>query len=265
MPLGPLVPGPLIRRLAKSASMALGAPSQQWMRKRYFWYLHAHGVIHEPEMDHLSRFVRSGDTVLDVGANTGLYTVLLSGLVGGDGKVHAFEPIPEMFEVLSYVTNALGLSNVRLHNCADDHRSGMMRMVVPFDATGDKNYYLAHLETERGGAGEVLMVPATTVDALREQERSRVAFIKCDSEGSEALVLAGAGKVLESDRPVLMLEVCRQGDRTGEKEGAIFEWIKAQGFIACKPEGKSLVACDTPSGPTVNFFFIPRERASSCL
>jgi hypothetical protein len=37
--------------------------------------------------------VRAGDTVFDVGANTGYYTVLFSHLVGRRGCVHGFEPV----------------------------------------------------------------------------------------------------------------------------------------------------------------------------
>src|SRR6266540_3023338 len=39
-------------------------------------------------------FVRSGETVLDVGANVGAHTVFFSHLVGPRGRVYSFEPVP---------------------------------------------------------------------------------------------------------------------------------------------------------------------------
>jgi SAM-dependent methyltransferase len=55
----------------------------------------------EPEFHQLSELVQVGDWVLDVGANVGQYTLRLSELVGREGRVIAFEPILETFEILA--------------------------------------------------------------------------------------------------------------------------------------------------------------------
>src|SRR5687768_8794135 len=50
---------------------------------------------YEPEVQRtLRRFVRPGDTVVDVGANMGIHTMLLADAVGPNGRVHAIEPNP---------------------------------------------------------------------------------------------------------------------------------------------------------------------------
>jgi predicted methyltransferase len=53
--------------------------------------------------------VRQGNTVLDIGAYVGFYTVLASILVGPTGKVHAFEPLPRNLE---YIKEHLRLNNI---------------------------------------------------------------------------------------------------------------------------------------------------------
>ena len=50
--------------------------------------------------DAMFKCLRSGDTVWDVGANVGYYTVKFSEAVGSSGSVHAFEPIPDTLEIL---------------------------------------------------------------------------------------------------------------------------------------------------------------------
>jgi len=66
----------------------------------------------------LSRLARPGAVVVDVGSNLGLYTVLLSRLVGGEGRLVSFEPDPATFALLRRNCSANGCTNVSLHNQA---------------------------------------------------------------------------------------------------------------------------------------------------
>ena len=47
------------------------------------------------EIELLKRFIKKGDTVLDIGANIGFYAEILSDLVGPAGKIYSFEPDPQ--------------------------------------------------------------------------------------------------------------------------------------------------------------------------
>ena len=52
----------------------------------------------EPEVvQSIQKHVMTGMTVLDIGAHSGFYSLLLSRLVGDGGKVFAFEPLPANF------------------------------------------------------------------------------------------------------------------------------------------------------------------------
>jgi hypothetical protein len=73
------------------------------LKKRYYAYLMKHVPEDWVERDALiaKQLVSPGDSVLDIGANIGQYSRLLSSWVGPNGQVYAFEPIPQIFDFLS--------------------------------------------------------------------------------------------------------------------------------------------------------------------
>src|SRR6267143_2214012 len=62
--------------------------------------LHRLGWMGHDEATLLQRLVRPGMSVIDVVANIGLYSLLLSRLVDRNGSVLAFEPEPSLFATL---------------------------------------------------------------------------------------------------------------------------------------------------------------------
>ena len=77
------------------------------------------GGDHEPELRALMRHLPlDGGVALDVGANIGLHTLVMSRLVGGAGRVFAFEPDPHNFELLEGNLRRSGAHNVTARRCA---------------------------------------------------------------------------------------------------------------------------------------------------
>jgi hypothetical protein len=65
--------------------------------------------VWEPEITHwLEGFLRPGDLVVDVGANTGYFSLEASKLVGPEGLVVAVEPVPSISAALGPVTKVVG-------------------------------------------------------------------------------------------------------------------------------------------------------------
>ena len=85
----------------------------------------------EPEIDRISPFIHQGDTVIDVGANHGLYAFHLSRMVGLSGKVHCFEPIPPNYRVLRHTVESLHLDNVITFNAACGAKTDQLTFGVP--------------------------------------------------------------------------------------------------------------------------------------
>jgi FkbM family methyltransferase len=150
----------------------------------------------EPEWDRLDEWLRPGDTALDVGANVGHYACRMSSLVGPAGRVIAFEPIPDTFAALTANAKRFSHPNVTLLNAAVGERVGVVGMSVPKVADGS---YLARVDP----AGPLRCL-VMSIDSLDLPDPVRL--VKIDAEGYEPKVLAGMRKMLDRDRPVIILE-----------------------------------------------------------
>ncbi len=216
----------------------------------------------EREMALIPRLVGPGDVALDVGANIGVYTRLLSRAVGSRGHVHAFEPIGRTYERLVRHVRRLPLSNVTSYHVAVDREVGRVPMVVP--DMGARSMYRAHLlpdhDPETGARQRVRTLP---LDTLYGRAFDRVALIKCDVEGAELRVLEGARHCIEQERPRLLLEVNDAASRFGSSGSRVFAWLRERGYAAWVHDGEQLRPCPEPSARwgTPNYLFAPSGRS----
>ena len=161
----------------------------------------------EPEEATLRALILSGQTVLDIGANFGVFTKLFSELVGPQGSVIAFEPVPETYRTLTGGIAKLGLRNVQANGKAVSDSVGTATMAVPLykDSRGE-NLYESHIVSP--DAKGAFIVETVTVDSL---QLANVSFIKIDVEGHEIEVLRGSMETLQRCHPTLMVEVSSSG------------------------------------------------------
>lgn len=146
----------------------------------------------------IERQVPRSSTVIDVGANIGLSTILLSRMTE---RVIAFEPSPPNVAFQRRNLKRNGITNVEVHAAAVSDRPGTLRFHVAQFGAGSHVVAAGHVS---GGAVPTVDVPAITLD---ETELPPVAFIKIDAEGHDPDVLAGAGRLLARDRPLIYTEV----------------------------------------------------------
>jgi FkbM family methyltransferase len=152
----------------------------------------------EPEINVLAHLVRPGDWVIDVGANLGLYTVRLSNLVGPQGRVFAFEPIPETFGYLAHTVQEQALPNVTLISAAASDSAGAVRMSIPVKE-GWANFYTASITAD--GDHPVYALPIDRLGLDRP-----VTLVKIDAEGHEPSVIKGMVELIRRDHPVIIFE-----------------------------------------------------------
>ncbi|HEX4961545.1 MAG TPA: FkbM family methyltransferase [Thermoanaerobaculia bacterium] len=153
--------------------------------------------------------VRPGDVVVDAGANTGYYTLLFSRLAGARGKVHAFEPVPPTFALLTAcVAKGRGTGNVVLNSSALAERGGQVSLFVPGPDLGQASL-ACHTAGSWQGAGEVTghSSVAVTLDDYAAR-LTALDFLKCDVEGAELPALRGGKAALRRFSPLLAIEVC---------------------------------------------------------
>jgi FkbM family methyltransferase len=210
--------------LLKRLSSALPLRAQQALKRIHFARQIRSGRFRtaEPEYARLGEWVTTGDWVVDVGANVGIYAVRLSQLVGSSGRVLAFEPVAETFDLLASNISVAGAHNVSLFNVAVSSKIGVAGMSLPRFATGLTNYYMAAL-TERGGEFEVLTIP---LDALMPSKR--ISFVKIDVEGHELQALLGMRELLRRDRPRLVVEG-RSDEVAALLQGLGYQFVELDG------------------------------------
>lgn len=159
--------------------------------------------------------VHPGDVVLDIGANVGFFTLLASKLVGSEGKVYAFEPLPRNMSILRAHLQANRLVNVETLPIA----AAAIEGTAPF-STG-VGHSMGHIS--RNGD---LSVPTASLDHLLTSSQIATAqFIKIDVEGAEFGVLTGGENLIVQSHPVILLST--HGYREHER---CTEWLTVRGY-----------------------------------
>jgi FkbM family methyltransferase len=159
----------------------------------------AAGNLFEPfETEWMQNLVRASDTVLDVGAHIGFYTLLLARLVGPSGRVFSFEPDPSNFALLQQNVVLNSYANVSLYNFALSNRSGTVQLHLCSDNAGDHRIWQAP-EARRSVA-----VPMVVLDDFLANTSSRIQLIKMDIQGAEGAALDGM-KALIRRQPQITL------------------------------------------------------------
>mgnify|MGYP000860334556 FL=1 len=171
----------------------------------------ARGLLANPrsqsgEAEVMRRFINEGDVVFDIGAHFGVYSVLMSSIVGDRGHVFAFEPNPQM---LPSIQKTVGLRpNIDLFECGLSDSEGELVLYVPEDASMAS---FSNWTEGIGGNVHTEKCRLMTIDGLLEKKKIRPpAFIKCDVEGAELSVFKGARKLIDREEaPVILFELNR--------------------------------------------------------
>ena len=135
---------------------------------------------------------------VDVGANVGFHTLVMARCVGATGRVHALEPEPRNFKLLTRAVEEAGYRQVRLHRAAAARATGRELLYVAGDNRGD------HRLTPAAEARAHMPVATVALDDLLAEE-PRIDLIKIDVQGAEVDVLAGLTRILSRRPPPELL------------------------------------------------------------
>jgi FkbM family methyltransferase len=184
------------------------------------------GWLEAAERRLIARTVQPGMVAIDVGANIGVHTLHLARRVGSAGRVHALEPDPRNFRLLTRAVATAGLGQVTLHEAAAAARSGTATLYVSAAHHGD------HRLVPAGEARETRPVRTVSLDELLADER-RVDFVKIDVQGTEVDVLRGAAATLARSPGVHVL--CEftpvWQSRAGSRPEDFFAPLRAAGLV----------------------------------
>lgn len=159
-----------------------GGVGHQWIMYRQY----------EPfETSLVKRFITSGMTVYNIGANIGYYSLIASDRVGSSGQVIAFEPAQQNLELLNRTVSENQLTNVRIMPVAIGAADGVAMLALSATNSGD-HQVLSGAREDRATTD----VPLRSVDSLIAEEVLQPDAIIMDVQGSELDVLRGMSATL---------------------------------------------------------------------
>ena len=179
---------------------------------------------YEPfETSLLSAEIRPGMMIVDVGANIGYYTLLFSKLTGESGRVYAFEPEPENFELLQQNLARNDRKNVEVFNLAASDQAGESFLYLSPENRGDHQLYLSDPDRQKV---RITMTP------LDDCVSGPIDLIKMDVQGFEGHVLKGMQSIIAaSPRLTIFTEFWPEGlRRAGSDPAEFLASLRAGGF-----------------------------------
>jgi FkbM family methyltransferase len=197
--------------------------------------------------------VGKGQTILDIGANIGIMTVIMAKKFP-DRKIIAYEPMPVNVKILKKVVAFFSLQNVTIEEVALGNRAGTVEMVMPVVGK-TKKQGLSHVMHETIGEyndGDLYTVPLKTLDEMPNAGELSIAAIKMDVENFECFVLEGARETLCKQRPLIYCELWEN-----ENRNACIDLMRSLNYKVMIRLKNQWVHFDPKQHRSQNFFFLP--------
>ncbi|MFC1869617.1 FkbM family methyltransferase [Thermodesulfobacteriota bacterium] len=192
----------------------------------------------ESEAALLRHLARLGMKVIDVGANIGLYTVLLGNLVGKTGHVWSFEPFPPVVNYLKKNIELNKLTNITVIEMAVAEKEGVLDFhVFPEGCDVYNSLGAANRPTEQLQAVQKIPVRVTTLDTIAyEVGITEIDLLKIDVEGAEERVLKGAEKIIRRNPNIkIIMEIYEpSAKQCGCSSDRMIEMLLEWGFSIFK-------------------------------
>lgn len=208
---------------------------------------HAHWKKYfNEEYERIKTYIRDRDTVMDIGSNIGLFTLILSDLIGSNGKVYSFEPSTVLFDKLNKNLQSNNLNNV------ETFRLGMGRKEEEIEL---------YFNPQQGGLSSIVervsenciseKIRITTLDKFTNDFTEKISFIKIDTEGYEPEVLMGGINLIEKDKPIIYIEL---GGKYQKSSYTAIDILKKHNY---KCDAFSIDLTTVPPG--TNFIALPLD------
>jgi FkbM family methyltransferase len=196
-------------------------------------FLSVQRFFERTEMALVSAYLNPGMTVIDIGANIGIYSILAEKRMDGTGEVWAFEPSLETFRRLKKNLQLNACQRVRPFRVALSAQASASAELKSDVGFGDAYRYLSPDGSADADDVGQEWVPVTTLDIFSQAHQIEgVALLKIDVEGGEYLALQGAQEFLRANPEVCITfesdpQWCR---RAGCTQADAFETLRQFGF-----------------------------------
>lgn len=175
--------------------------ADEFSRNWYYWGYERY----EPAVVRLlTRLAPERRVILEAGANVGYYTLLMAAAQAPGGRLHAFEPRPDVHDRLAENVRLNGWPHVRVNRMAVADRDGVATLHLPDSG----NREMASLEAGFAASSHSVDVATTRLDTYWSVHADAPPdLIKIDVEGSEVKALRSLGRLLTDRWPDIVCEV----------------------------------------------------------
>jgi FkbM family methyltransferase len=156
----------------------------------------------------LGRFIREGQTVMDIGCGPGFFTLPMARLVGESGKVIAVDIQKEMLDKVEHNAKKAGLqSRIRLHQARADRLgvNGKVDFALAFwmahEVPDTRTFFMQIKDILKPGASFLLSEPKIHVSQSRYEEIVRAASEAGLKPDSEVKVWMGRSMLFTNSNP----------------------------------------------------------------
>jgi len=210
------------------------------------------------ELRMIQALLNPKSVVIDIGANTGWYSLSLSKHIP-KGRIVAFEPLPEIYSLLKRNIELNHCKNIRALNIGLAEKKGACEFYYNPKVTGATS--LRDLNPE--AKAKKVTCKVETLDSMMRRLPSHIDLIKIDVEGAELLVIKGALALLRATTPVLFLEMLRKWSaKFSYHPNDIIALLGSIGYRCyCVKHGRlAKVSAVTDNTQETNFFFLNTKK-----
>lgn len=213
-----------------------------------------------------TKLVNKSDVIIDIGANTGIYTMLASS-INPKSNIYAFEPIYRVYNILEKnIKNNSLHPKVEAFKMALSDYNGVGQM---YDLPVEHMYTASlnkNIHEERGQKLEATVenVEVSTLDAFKQKKLlSKIDLIKIDVESHEPSVLKGMVEILKNDLPTMVVEIWNND--VGSKVEEIINIFPYEYYIIYTNslQKVSSIKNDNPEKGYLNYLICTSEIAKS--
>jgi len=186
----------------------------------------------------IAKYIPLNPVIVEAGAHIGIDSLELAAQFP-EGIVHAFEPVPNLFQILSEATRKT--SNIRSYPFALSNRSGEAKMFVSSGASDGSSSLLApkdHLSDHPDVSFEKeITVSCTTLDEWAVQYHVPVIdLLWLDLQGHEMEVLKMAIKSLRNVKAIYSEVNLKEAYSGATLYSDYKNWLETQGFRVLQEE-----------------------------
>lgn len=207
-------------------------------------------------MEVVKKIINSGDSVVDIGAHEGFFSLFLAQRVGSAGHIYSFEPNPENLFFLEKNIKINKQKNIKIFTVAVGNKKEQLTFYYSdnLGAWGSLIDYWHDTDKKR-------KVEVDRLDNLLKERQKPLDFIKIDTEGNEFNVLKGAEKVISQDHPHLCVEVSLSfWSVENESLNNLFDLLKNKGYKLFVLSGDQLVPYFWPADRVFNLFAFHKNK-----